>query len=128
MVQTICLPTPLQLFHEPLLKFYFPFTQCRFAVIHLLPILPRFDQFRSHVSPTNSSTYFQIIVQILLCMDSIKDSIKTIREKEERELVEAVPRFENKMMKKKQLIKIKKLQAKIKSQGCQGNLITKFKG
>ena len=75
--------TPLQLFHEPLLKFYFPFTQCPFAVIHLLPILPCFDQFRPHVSPTNSSTYFQIIVQILLCMDSIKDSIKTIREKEE---------------------------------------------
>ena len=33
-------------------------------------------------------------------MDSIKDSIKTIREKEERDLVEAVPHFENKMMKK----------------------------
>ena len=41
--------------------------------------------------------------------------------------MEAVPHFENKMMKKKQLIKIKKLQAKIKSQGCRGNLITKFK-
>ena len=31
-VRTICIPTPLQLFHQPLLKFYFPFTQS----VHLL--------------------------------------------------------------------------------------------
>ena len=35
-------------------------TKCPFAVIHLLSILPHFDQFRPHVSPTDSSIYFQV--------------------------------------------------------------------
>ena len=47
-------------------------------------------------------------------MDSLRDSLVAIREKEEKELVEATMKFEQSFMRQKQIIKIKKLQAKMK--------------
>ena len=47
-------------------------------------------------------------------MHSLRNSLVVIREREERGLVEAAMKFEKNLMRQKQIIKIKKLQAKMR--------------